>query len=499
MSESNLQLDLTAPNGRQISLNRGLFIDNKFVLSTGGESLRPIDPTTEAEICQVDAANADDIDRAVKAAQRALVNPSWRDISGTERGAMMTRLADLMEQNQEFLATLESWNAGKPYTSVLNLELPAAIGCIRYYAGWADKLHGQTIPTHSKKFAYTVKQPIGVCGQIIPWNYPVLMAAWKLGPALATGNTIVLKPAEQTPLSMLYVAGLIVRAGFPPGVVNIVNGYGKTAGHALVSHPNVAKIAFTGSTITGRLIQQTAGATLKKVTLETGGKSPLLVFNDADIEQAAKWAHCGIMSNQGQICTANSRLLVQSGVYKQFIKRFVELVEAHKIGNPFHENTFQGPQITKAHLEKILCYTKSAVEEGATLETGGGTWGKKGFFMQPTVFSNVSSSMKIYREEIFGPVVAISSFDEEEAAINMANDSEFGLAASVFTRDMQRSHRVSTRLDAGMVWVNSSTDSDFRVPFGGMKQSGVGRELGEAGLEGYMQVKSVHVNVGLEL
>ncbi|KAI8716786.1 Aldedh domain-containing protein [Fusarium sp. LHS14.1] len=499
MSEPSLQLDLTAPNGRQISLTRGLFIDNKFVPSTGGESLKPIDPTTEEEICQVDAANADDIDRAVKAAQRALNHPSWRDISGTKRGSMMTRLADLMEQNLLALATLESWNAGKPYTSVLNFELPAAIGCIRYYTGWADKLHGQTIPTHSKKFAYTVKQPIGVCGQIIPWNYPVLMAAWKLGPALATGNTIVLKPAEQTPLSMLYVAELVVRAGFPPGVVNIVNGYGRTAGHALVSHPNVAKIAFTGSTITGRLIQQTAGATLKRVTLETGGKSPLLVFNDANIEQAAKWAHCGIMSNQGQICTANSRLLVQSGVYKKFIKRFVELVEAHKIGNPFDEDTFQGPQITKAHLEKILSYTKGAVEEGATLETGGGKWGEKGFFMQPTVFSDVSPSMKIFREEIFGPVVAISSFEEEEEAIDLANDSEYGRAASVFTRDMQRSHRVSTRLDAGMVWVNSSTDSDFRVPFGGMKQSGVGRELGEAGLEGYMQVKAVHVNVGLEL
>ncbi|RSL49161.1 hypothetical protein CEP54_012547 [Fusarium duplospermum] len=471
MSESSLQLNLTAPNGRQIPLKRGLFIDNKFVSSTGGESLRPIDPTTEAKICQVDAANADDIDRAVKAAQRALNNPTWRDISGTERGGLMNRLADLMEQNQEVLATLESWNTGKPYTSVLNLELPAAIGCIRYYAGWADKLHGQTILTHSKKFAYTVKQPIGVCGQIIPWNYPVLMAAWKLGPALVTGNTIVLKPAEQTPLSMPFVADLIISARFPPGVVNVINGYGRTAGHALVSHPSVAKIAFTGSTITGRLIQQTAGATLKKVTLETGGKSPLLVFNDADIEQAAKWAHCGIMSNQGQICIANSRLLAQ------------------KIGNPFDEDTFQGPQISKTHLEKILSYVKGAVEEGATLETGGETWGEKGFFMQPTVFSDVSSSMKIYREEIFGPAVAISPFGEEEEAVTMANDSEFGLAASVFTGSIQRSHRVSTRLDAGMVWVNSSTDSDFRVPFGGMKQSGVGRELGEA----------VHVNVGLEL
>ncbi|KAJ4328769.1 mitochondrial aldehyde dehydrogenase [Fusarium piperis] len=334
--------------------------------------------------------------------------------------------------------------------SLVNLELPAAIGCIRYYAGWADKLHGQTIPTHSKKFAYTIKQPIGV------WTDYSLELSCLDGDVEAGSGSCDRKHdrAEagraDTPLSMLYVADLVVRAGFPPGVVNIINGYGRTAGHSLVSHPDVAKIAFTGSTITGRLIQQTAATTLKKVTLETGGKSPLLVFNDADTEQAARWAHCGIMSNQGQICTANSRLLVQSGVYEQFIRRFVELVEAHKIGNPFDGDTFQGPQITKEHLDKILSHVKGAVKEGATLETGGEAWGDKGFFMQPTVFSNVSSSMKIYREEIFGPVVVISSFDREEQAINMASDSEFGLAASVFTRDMQWSHRVSTRLDVGM-------------------------------------------------
>ncbi|KAF7555396.1 hypothetical protein G7Z17_g2254 [Cylindrodendrum hubeiense] len=499
MTKSKLQISLTAPNGREVSLNSGLFINNEFVSSIGNETLRPVDPATEVEICHVEAANSNDVDRAVTAARTALNSPSWRDISGSERGALMNKLADLMEKDSEILATLESWNGGKPYASVVGLELPAALGCIRYYAGWADKLHGQTIPTHSKKFAYTIKQPIGVCGQIIPWNYPILMAAWKLGPALATGNTIVLKPAEQTPLSMLYVAGLVVRAGFPPGVINIVNGYGKTAGHALATHPDVAKIAFTGSTVTGRLIQQVAASTLKKVTLETGGKSPLIVFNDADIEQAARWAHCGIMSNQGQICTGNSRLLVQSGVHERFTKRFVELVEAHKVGDPFDKDTFQGPQITKAHLEKILCYAKGAEKEGAKLETGGQACGEEGFFMQPTVFSNVSSSMAIYREEIFGPFAAISSFDEEDQAIRMANETEFGLAASIFTKDIKRWHRVSTQLDAGMVWVNSSTDSDFRVPFGGMKQSGIGRELGEAGLEAYMQIKSVHVNLGLDL
>ncbi|KAH7024057.1 aldehyde dehydrogenase domain-containing protein [Ilyonectria destructans] len=499
MSDPTLQLNLTAPNGLEVSLNSGLFLDNQFVTAIGESKITPIDPATGTEICSVESGSSEDVDRAVKAARAALNHTSWRDLSGSERGSIITKFADLIHDHRETLATIEAWNGGKAYTAVLQMEIPAAVGCLRYYAGWADKLHGQTIPTHSKKFAYTVRQPIGVCGQIIPWNYPILMAAWKLGPALATGNTIVLKPAEQTPLSMLYIASLIPQAGFPPGVINVVNGYGKEVGHALASHLDVDKIAFTGSTETGRTIQKSASVNLKNLTLETGGKSPLIVFDDADIEQAARWAHIGIMSNQGQICTANSRLLVQSCVYKQFAARFVEIVKSYKVGDPFDPDTFQGPQITREHLDKILSYVTSAEEQGATLLTGGKACNRKGFFLEPTVFQDVTPSMRIYREEIFGPFAAISSFDNEVDAIRMANETEFGLAASIFTKDIQRAHRITSQLDAGMVWINSSTDSDFRVPFGGVKQSGVGRELGKAGLEGYMQTKAVHVNVGLEI
>lgn len=411
----------------------------------------------------------------------------------------MNRLADLIEQHAGKLVALEAWDSGKPYQTVLGLELPAVLGCIRYYAGWADKIHGQTIPTHSKKFAYTIRQPIGVCAQIIPWNYPLLMLAWKLGPALATGNTVILKPAEQTPLSALYIASLVKEAGFPPGVINVLNGYGKDVGHALASHSGVDKVAFTGSTVTGKLVQKAASANLKNITLETGGKSALLVFNDADIQQAAKWAHIGIMNNQGQVCTANSRLLVQDGIYESFIAEFVKIVKTFKVGNPFDPDTFQGPQITKEHYDKVLSYIGQGQQEGAKLVTGGAPVGETGYYIKPTVFTDVLPSMKIYREEIFGPVVAISPFTTEDEAISMANETEFGLAASLFTQDIERIHRVSSRLEAGMIWVNSSTDSDYRVPFGGVKQSGIGRELGEAGLESYLQTKAVHVNTGTRL
>ncbi|KAH8667054.1 aldehyde dehydrogenase [Xylariales sp. PMI_506] len=496
---NSLVANLKAPNGRDIALPTGLFINNEFVASAAGKKITAIDPTTELEICSVEAGSPDDVDKAVKAARAALNNESWQAISGTERGALMHKLADLIEKSQEDLATLEAWNAGKPYKTAIGLDIAASVGCLRYYAGWADKLHGTTIPTTSKKFAYTLRQPVGVCAQIIPWNYPILMAAWKLGPALATGNTIVMKPAEQTPLSILYIAALIAEAGFPPGVVNIINGYGADVGSALASHLDVDKVAFTGSTATGKLIQKAASANLKNVTLETGGKSALIVFDDADIEQAAKWAHSGIMDNQGQICTANSRLLVQEGVYNQFIEKFVEVVKSYKIGNPFDDDTFQGPQITKVQFDKILSYVKSAESEGAVLATGGVPHGDKGYFIEPTVFKDVTSSMKIYREEIFGPFVTISPFSTEAEALAKANETEYGLAASVFTQDVTLAHRVASKLEAGMVWINSSVDSDFRVPFGGVKQSGIGRELGEAGLEGYLQTKAVHLNLGNRL
>lgn len=500
---TDLKVDLTAPNGRKITLPTGLFINNEFVKSSSNEKITSINPTDESEICAVESASADDIDKAVKAARDAFNDPSWRDLPPTDRGALMYKLADIVDQHRETLATLETWDNGKPYAVALDEDLGEVINTIRYYAGWSDKLYGQTISTSPQKFAYTLKQPIGVCAQIIPWNYPLAMAAWKLGPALACGNTVVLKPAEQTPLSILYFASLIKEAGFPPGVVNIVNGFGKEAGHALAAHLDVDKIAFTGSTITGKQIMKTASVNMKNITLETGGKSPLLVFDDADLDQAAKWAHIGIMSNQGQICTATSRVLVQEGIYDKFVEAFNQVVKTtSKVGDPFKDDTFQGPQVTKAQFDRVLSYIESGKSEGATLATGGVPYkdvNGKGFFIEPTVFTGVKDSMKIYQEEVFGPFVVIASFKTEEDALHMANNTTYGLGSAVFTTNLERAHRVAARIEAGMVWINSSNDSDFRIPFGGVKQSGIGRELGAAGLEAYSQTKAVHVNMGLRL
>ncbi|KAF3026775.1 mitochondrial aldehyde dehydrogenase [Neopestalotiopsis sp. 37M] len=501
---SGPSVDLTAPNGRKITLPTGLFINNEFVKATGGGTIETINPTNEEVICSVEAASAEDVDKAVKAARAAFNAESWGELPGTERGILMNKLADLIEADKEILATLETWDNGKPYSVALNLDVAEVISTIRYYAGWADKICGSTIPTNHKKFAYTLKQPIGVCGQIIPWNFPLAMAAWKLGPALAAGNTLVMKPAEQTPLSILHLASLVPKAGFPPGVINIVNGWGREAGDALASHLDVDKIAFTGSTATGKLLMKTASVNMKNITLETGGKSPLIVFKDADIEQAAKWAHMGIMGNSGQICTANSRLLVQEDIHDKFVEAFKEVVKStNKVGDPFEENTFQGPQITKAQYEKILGYVESAKSEGATLTSGGvpykGVGQGKGYFIEPTMFTDVKSSMKIYREEIFGPFVSIARFKTEAEAIAMANDTTYGLGASVFTQNMEVGHRVAAKIQSGMVWINSSNDSDCRIPFGGVKQSGIGRELGEAGLAAYTQEKAVHVNLGERL
>ncbi|KAI5458673.1 aldehyde dehydrogenase [Mariannaea sp. PMI_226] len=499
----SLQVDLQAPNGRKITLPTGLFINNEFVPSSTGSTITSVSPSDEKPIAAVQAASEYDVDAAVKAARAAFNSDEWSGISGTERGALMFKLADLIEANKEILATLETWDNGKPYSVALDEDLGEVVATLRYYGGWADKLHGQTIPTTPQKFAYTLKQPIGVCGQIIPWNYPLAMAAWKLGPALACGNTVVMKPAEQTPLSILYLASLIPKAGFPPGVINVVNGLGREAGTALVSHPDVDKIAFTGSTITGKAVMKAASATMKNITLETGGKSPLLVFKDADLDQAAKWGHVGIMSNQGQICTATSRILVQQDVFDEYVDRFQKVVAEHKVGNPFDEDTFQGPQVTQAQYERVLGYIETGKKDGAKLLTGGKAYKNvgegKGFFIEPTVFSDVKENMRIFQEEVFGPFVSITPFTTEADAIRLANNTSYGLGSAVFTRDIERAHRVAGRLEAGMVWINSSNDSDIRVPFGGVKQSGIGRELGEAGLAAYSQTKAVHVNMGLKL
>ncbi|KAI0382069.1 aldehyde dehydrogenase [Hypomontagnella monticulosa] len=498
---ADLKVDLTAPNGKKFTLPTGLFINNEFVKSSSGAKITSINPTNEQDICSVEAASVEDIDKAVAVARAALNHESWRDISPTDRGRLMYKLAELAEQEKETLATIETWDNGKPFGDSLG-DLDEVINTIRYYAGYADKIHGETIPTTNQKFAYTLKQPIGVCAQIIPWNYPLAMAAWKLGPALACGNTVVLKPAEQTPLSILYFASLIVKAGFPPGVVNITNGYGKDAGHALASHLDIDKVAFTGSTATGKQIMKTASVNMKNITLETGGKSPLLVFEDADIEQAAKWAHVGIMSNMGQICTATSRILIQESVYDKFVDEFKKATNTtSKVGDPFAEDTFQGPQVTKQQYDRVLSFVEAGKSEGATLTSGGVPCplNGKGYFIEPTIFTNVKNSMKIYREEVFGPFAVLVPFKTEDEAIAMANDTTYGLGAAVFSQSLELSHRVAARIEAGMVWINSSNDSDFRVPFGGVKQSGIGRELGEAGLAGYMQTKAIHVNLGQKL
>lgn len=389
---------------------------------------------------------------------------------------------------------------GKPYHVALNEDVPESFSTIRYYAGWSDKLSGQTISTTPQKFAYTLRQPVGVVAQIIPWNYPLSMACWKLGPALACGNTVVLKAAEQTPLSILVLATLIREAGFPAGVVNILNGLGREAGAALVQHALVDKVAFTGSTATAAQIMKMAAGGLKNITLETGGKSPLLVFGDADMEQAVRWSHIGIMSNQGQICTATSRILVQESVFETFMALFREQIKkVSVIGDQWSESTFQGPQVTRQQYDKVLSYVDIGKSEGAVLVEGGAACEGQGYYVKPTVFTNVSPSMRIYREEIFGPFVVIATFVSEEQAIDMANDSAFGLGSAVFTRDLERAHRVAAEIESGMVWVNSSQDCDYRIPFGGVKQSGIGRELGEAGLEAYTQVKAVHINMGNKL
>lgn len=425
-------------------------------------------------------------------------------MSATDRGYLMFKLASLIERDQELLATIETWDNGKPYSVALNEDLADVVAVFKYYAGWADKVFGQVMDVGAQKLAYTIKEPVGVCGQIIPWNYPLDMAAWKLGPALATGNTVVIKAAEQTPLSILYLGQLITEAGFPPGVVNILNGHGRECGKAIASHPDVDKIAFTGSTATGKEIMKMASLNIKNITLETGGKSALVIFDDAELDQAVKWGHVGIFSNQGQVCCATSRILVQEGIYDKFVEEFAKYVkDVQVVGDPFEEKTLQGPQVTKQQHERVLGFAKAGKDEGAKLICGGETFTDvgdgKGYFIKPTIFADVKSEMSIYKEEVFGPFVVIASFKTEEQAIQMANETTYGLGAAVFTQNIARAHTIARRLESGMVWINSSNDSDFRVPFGGVKQSGIGRELGETGLAGYTNAKAVHVNIGQRL
>ncbi|PKS12482.1 hypothetical protein jhhlp_000688 [Lomentospora prolificans] len=486
------------PNGREYSQPTGLFIDNQFVQGSG-EKFSVFEPATEKEIVTLQGASAQDVDKAVAAARLAFTGP-WSEIAAADRGAYLYKIAELIDRDRELIASIDSYDNGKTFASAMAVDIDEAYNVFRYYAGTADKISGSTIETSPAKFAYVLQEPLGVCGQIIPWNYPFMMLAWKVAPALACGNTVVLKPAEQTPLSALYFGKLIQEAGLPTGVVNIIPGLGTTAGKALAGHMDVDKVAFTGSTNTGRSIMRDAANNLKNITLECGGKSPSVVFADADLEQAVKWCHIGIMDNQGEICTSTSRIYVHESIYDKFLEQFLAVTkENRKVGDPFAEETFQGAQVSKAQHDRILSYIEEGKKGGAKLLHGGARYGDKGYFIDPTVFVDTTEDMKIVREEIFGPVVAISKFSTEEEVVRKCNDTQYGLAAALFTENITRAHIIARKLQAGMVWINSSNDSHYGIPFGGYKSSGIGRELGKYALDAYTQSKAVHVNLGTKL
>lgn len=492
---SNLFTELKTPITGTYKQPTGLFINNEWVEGVDKKTFEVINPTTEEVITSVSEGTEKDVDIAVAAARKAF-QTTWRDTTPQQRGIYLLKLAEIAEKNAELLAAVESLDNGKSI-SMARGDVGAVIGCIRYYGGWADKVEGKTIDIAPDMFHYTRQEPIGVCGQIIPWNFPLLMLAWKIGPALATGNTIVMKSAEQTPLSALVFAQFIKEAGFPPGVFNLISGFGKTAGAAISAHMDIDKVAFTGSTLVGRQIMKSAASSnLKKVTLELGGKSPNIVFNDADIEKAISWVNFGIYYNHGQCCCAGSRIYVQSGIYEKFIAAFKKRAQENKVGDPFDENTFQGPQVSQLQYDRIMGYIEEGKKEGATLELGGGRHGDKGYFIQPTIFSNVSQNAKIMQEEIFGPVCAIAKFEHEEEVLKLGNDSIYGLAAAVHTQDLNTAIRVSNALHAGTVWVNCYNLLHHQLPFGGYKSSGIGRELGEAALANYTQNKSVAIRLG---
>jgi aldehyde dehydrogenase (NAD+) len=474
-----------------------ILINNQWVESVSGKTFETINPATGDVLARVAEADAADIDLAVKAARKAFHSKApWRRMSAAGRGRLLNRLADLIEKHQDELATLESLDNGKPKHVALAADLPLTIACYRYYAGWSDKIQGKTIPVQGDYFCYTRHEPVGVVGQIIPWNFPLLMQAWKLGPALAAGNTVVLKVAEQTPLTALRVGELLLEAGFPEGVINILPGYGPTAGAALARHMDVDKIAFTGSTEVGHLIMKAAAETnLKRVTLELGGKSPNIVFADADMDQAIEGSHFALFFNQGQCCCAGSRTYVEDKIYDEFVERSTDRAKRRTVGDPLQPTTEQGPQVDNEQFNKILSYIDAGKREGAKLMCGGERVGERGYFVAPTVFAGVQDEMKIAQEEIFGPVMSILKFSDVDDLVDRANANMYGLAAAVWTRDITKAHQIADHVRAGTVWVNCYDVFDAAAPFGGFKQSGLGRELGEYGLQQYTEIKTVTVKV----
>lgn len=476
-----------------------LFIDGKRTPAQSGQMIDIINPAAGEPLTQVHAAEAADVDLAVAAARRALTRGDWAKMNPSAREKVLLRIADLLDASAEELGTLEALNNGKTLREGIGDVEPSA-DAFRYYAGWVRKIYGQTIPVDGRDLVYTLREPIGVCGQIVPWNYPLLMASWKVAPALACGCTVILKPSEWTPLTALKLGDICKQAGLPDGVLNVLPGYGPTAGAALASHMDVDKLAFTGSVATARsLLKASAESNLKKVSLELGGKSPLVVFPDADLAAAAKAAFWGIFANKGEVCSASSRVLVHSDIRADFVERLASMAQQMQVGDPFDPQTQMGALVSKPQFEKVLKYIDSGIKEGATIAAGGARdatgSNTKGYFIRPTVFAGVRPDMTIAREEIFGPVLSVIDFKDEDDALQIANHTTYGLVAAVFTRDVTRAHRMARSIQAGVVWINRWNGFDTAAPFGGVKQSGWGRELGEQALELYTQTKCVWVHM----
>jgi acyl-CoA reductase-like NAD-dependent aldehyde dehydrogenase len=473
-----------------------LLIDGRFVAARTGRSFETIDPATEEVISTVAEGGQEDTDAAVAAARRALDGP-WGRMRAAERGRILHRFADLIEQNGEEVAALESRDAGKPIAAVMRQDLPAAIDTLRYYAGWTDKINGQVVPARPDALTYTVREPVGVVGAIVPWNFPLMIGMWKIAPALACGCTMVMKPAEITPLSALRIGELALEAGLPDGVLNIVPGPGRTVGQRLVDHPDVDKVTFTGSPSVGRGILKGAAGNFKRVTLELGGKSANIIFDDADLDAAVKAAASGIFFNTGQVCSAGSRVLAQAGVYDEVVERLAARAKAMRIGSPADKSTAMGPLVSELQMKRVLDYVAVGVNGGASLVTGGGRVGDRGFFVSPAVFRDVGHEMRISQEEIFGPVVSVIRFEDEADALQKANGTSFSLAAGIWSRDIGRVQRFARDLKAGTVWINTYGYTDVRLPWGGARDSGFGREHGDAAIDNFTEPKTVWMNLNV--
>lgn len=472
-----------------------LLIGGRWRAARSARYFETVNPATEEVIARVAEAGAPDIDAAVTAA-RAALQGEWGHRRAAERGETLLRLAELIRQNQDELVELESLDSGKPVSSIRRQDLPAVLDTLTYYAGWADKINGQLIPARPDALTYTVREPVGVVGAIIPWNFPLMIGMWKLAPALACGCTVVLKPAELTPLTALRIGELALTAGFPAGVLNVVPGFGKTAGAALVDHPDVDKITFTGSPAVGRQILRSAAGNLKRVTLELGGKSANIIFPDADLEAAVKAAASGIFFNTGQVCSAGSRILVHADIYDDVVERLVARAKSIRVGDPKDVSTSMGPLVSQVQMDRVLDYIEIGKREGARLVTGGTRVGTTGFFVSPSVFADVEHQMRISQEEIFGPVASVIRFSDEEDAIRVANGTKYSLAAGVWSADITRVHRFVRHLKAGTVWANTFGPTDVRLPWGGNRDSGFGREHGDVAIENFTEPKAVWINTG---